>query len=112
MAIATSTLDIPKNPAERRAWILYRLKCKGSNFRALARELGCSHQAISIAAGGMPSRHIELALAARIGVRQQELFPEHYDKNGRRLPLARSTERIGKGSRPAAQHNVEKTEAA
>lgn len=112
MAIARSTLDIPKNPSDRRAWILYRLRCIGLNCRALGRELGVSHQAVSDAARGKPSRHIEAALAAKIGVPPQALFPEHYDKTGRRIPVARSTERKGEGTRPAQNRNVESSEAA
>lgn len=103
-------LDIPQKPAERRAWIQYRLRLIGSNFRALGRKLGVSQQAVSYAAAGYPSLAIEAAIAEAIGVPHQELFPEHFDDAGGRIPLARTRQR--KPSRPAPQRNVEKPEAA
>lgn len=96
----TSTLDIPKRPTERKQWILFQLKLRGSNFRALGRELGCSHQAVAQAAGGQTMMEIEAAIAAKIGVRHADLFPEHFDENGERVPLARSRQRKG---RPASE---------
>lgn len=103
-------LDIPKKPAERRAWIQYRLRLIGSNFRALGRQLGVSQQAVSYAAAGYPSLAIEQAIAKAIGVAHQELFPEHFDEAGGRIPLARTRQR--KPTRPASQRNVESSEAA
>jgi Ner family transcriptional regulator len=95
MSKRASTMDIPKRPTERAQWILFQLKVRGSNYSALARELGCSNQAVAWAAGGRPSREIEKAIADKIGVRHVDLFPEHFDENGERVPLARPRQRKG-----------------
>lgn len=105
-----ASLDIPHRSAERRAWIQYQLRLVGTNFRALGRKIGVSHQAISYAASGLPSFEVEQAIADAIGVRHQDLFPEHFDDRGERIPLARARQRKGSGAAP--QRNVEKTEAA
>lgn len=95
MSSRSLTHDIPKRPTERRQWILFQLKLKGSNLSALARELGCSHQAVIHAAAGRPSQDIEKALADKIGVPHRALFPEHFDEEGNRIPLARPRQRKG-----------------
>ncbi len=96
MSKNTPSLDIPKRPTERKQWILFQLKLKGSNFRALGRELGCSHQAVAWAAAGNASMEIEAAIAAKIGIRHVDLFCEHFDDQGERIPLARPRQRKGK----------------
>jgi Ner family transcriptional regulator len=95
MSSRSQTRDIPKRPTERRQWILFQLKLRGSNLSALARELGCTHQAVIHAAAGRPSQEIEKAIADKIGVRHVDLFPEHYDEAGERVPLARPRQRKG-----------------
>jgi lambda repressor-like predicted transcriptional regulator len=105
-----ASLDIPKRPTERKQWILFQLKLKGSNFRALGRELGCSHQAVAWAAAGNASLEIEQAIAAKIGIDHVDLFPEHFDDEGERIPLARPRQRKG---RPQAENgNVYSREVA
>lgn len=96
MSKNTASLDIPKRPTERKQWILFQLKLKGSSWRALAKELGCTHQAVAWAAAGNASLEIEQAIAAKIGVSHVDLFPEHFDERGVRVPLARSRQRKGK----------------
>lgn len=86
------------------------MKLRGSNLSALARELGCTHQAVTHAAAGRPSLEIEQAIAAKIGVRHEALFPEHFDEQGERIPLARPRQRKGK---PQAENgNVYSREVA
>lgn len=105
-----ASLDIPKRPTERKQWILFQLKLKGSNFRALGRELGCSHQAVAWAAAGNASLEIEQAIAAKIGIAHVALFPEHFDDTGERIPLARPRQRKG---RPQSENgNVYSREVA
>ena len=110
MSSTAATPDIPSHPAERRAWIHYQLRLRGLTFRAVARALGVSHQAVSLAALGTPSARIEAALAKAISVPPARLFPEHYAANGRRIPVAMATSR--KGTRQAGAVHAGKSEAA
>lgn len=104
------TSDIPKRATERKAWILFQLKLRGSSLSALGREIGVSHQAVAWAAYGRPALDTETAIAAKIGVDPRDLFPEHYDEQGERIPLARPTSRK---RRPADENgNVYSREVA
>lgn len=102
--------DIPKKPAERRAWIAYQLRLRGASFRALARQHDYSHTAFSNVAKGLPNEAIEALLAAIIGVPAKALFPEHYRDSGERIPLARSWRR--KSTPLIPQRNVYSREAS
>jgi Ner family transcriptional regulator len=85
--------EVPKNPAERRAWILYRLRLRGLSFRQLARETGVSQQAMS-AACMAPNIHLEPVIAEAIGLTPQALFPERWcPETGRRLTQSRGPAR-------------------
>lgn len=107
MSITSSTVDIPKEPAIRRAWVVYQLRIRGLSFGSLARDSGVSRQAISNALL-MPSSHLEEIIAEAIGLTAQELFPERFDATGRRLHRTRSPERNTR----ANPDNVKTGEAA
>ena len=110
MSKRTNTSDIPKRPTERKAWILFQLKVRGSSFSALGREIGVSYQAVPWAASGRPAYEVEKAISAKIGVSTTDLFPEHFDDQGERIPLARPRQRKG---RPGAENgNVYSREVA
>ncbi|WP_184437123.1 helix-turn-helix domain-containing protein [Roseospira goensis] len=84
---------IPKNPAERRAWVNYKLRARGWTLRALAKVAGVSHQALG-AALLSPNVHLEPVIAEAIGLTAQELFPERWcAATGRRLTQVRSPAR-------------------
>ncbi|QPC44988.1 hypothetical protein HW532_21190 [Kaustia mangrovi] len=87
---------------------MFQLRIRGlSTLRLVARE-GCSRQAISAAAIGFGSSHLEEALAHAIDLTPQKLFPEHYDANGQRIGWTRVPNRTGhKG-----KGNVRKNDAA
>lgn len=105
-----STADIPKNPAERREWIKYRLRVQlGTSFRRVALEFGCSLNAISRAAGGYPSERMEAYLAGLLGIPQHLLFSEHY-RGTVRIPAARPIHT--KRSAPEDSRNVQTRGAA
>lgn len=104
MSIKNPTPDIPKNPAEKRAWIQYQLRLKGTNFRALGLEIGVSQTAVSRAAAGYPMQDVERAIADAIGIAHATLFPEHFRDNGERIPAARPRRR--KSTPPSSQRNV------
>jgi len=89
MRVHLSTNLVPKKPAERREWIKFQLRVRcGLSMRAVARDCGCSVQAISRAAAGFPSEEIERKLSDLLDVPQHVLFPEHYD-GAVRIPSAR-----------------------
>ncbi len=96
-------LDIPKNPAQRRAWILFRLKCAGLSFRSLAQNLGVSPQSVQKVASGIPTLTIELAIAEAIEVDPTTLFAEHY-RRGRRLPKVRALRQSEHSGRDRPAH--------
>jgi lambda repressor-like predicted transcriptional regulator len=102
------TVNIPKRPAERRAWIIFQLRMRNSSFRVLADREGVSVAAVSSAAGGKASSHLQAVLAAEVGLPVQRLFPELYDDHGKRMGWTREKQRITR--RPAC--NVEEGKVA
>lgn len=93
MSIALATVNDLKNPAFRRGWAKLQLEAQGSSFRAFAQEEGVSHQAISQALMGGGSRHLQEAIAKRLGLPPRQLFPELYDGQGNRLGRTREKQR-------------------
>ena len=67
----------PQNPAERRAWIKYRLELAGYNFAKLSREHGLYRTAAKIALD-KPYPRMERAIAEKIGVPPEVIWPERY----------------------------------
>jgi Ner family transcriptional regulator len=92
MPIEASRPRPPKNPAERRAWLLYQLRIRGKSFRSLAAEAGVSPQAVTHAILN-PSSYLEPLIAEAIGLTAPELFPERFDPTGRRLHQTREPQR-------------------
>lgn len=93
MSTAPATVNIPKNPAERRVWIKGELELRGLSLRALARREGVSHQAMS-AALLAPSSHLQPVLADALGVSVHQLWPEWYDERCNRIGRTRTRQRI------------------
>lgn len=107
MSGVTSTLDIPTEPQNWRAWIVYQLRIRGSSLRKIADREGVVQQAVATAML-MPSYHLEQAIAKELGLKVQDLFPERFDVAGRRIGRIRTPNRIsghqprnGKGARVA-----------
>lgn len=99
--------DIPTNPTERKAWVIYQLKIRGLSLASIARDEGVVQQAVASALL-VPSSHLEAAIARAVEVPVIALFPERYTADGRRLNPQRSRNR---NSEPTAR-NVEKRGAA
>jgi Ner family transcriptional regulator len=109
MSNAPATLEIPKKPAMRREWISYQLRLRGLSYRALARQEGVTHQALSAAALGGGSRHLQETIAAALAIDPRRIWPELYhDDTGQRLGRTRQPKRIT----PPLQRNSENTAAA
>jgi len=76
-----SDLNIPLEPSQRRAWIKYQLQLAGYSLSALAREMGVSRHAPKLALD-RPYPRMERAIAEKIGIPPQLIWPERYDANG------------------------------
>ena len=79
---------IPKNPAHRRAWILYQLRLRGETLGTLAKRHGVSRKSTSTAMTRSYPR-MEQIIAAAIDLSPQTVWPERYDHNGRPLGVGR-----------------------
>lgn len=84
MTIAPAINAVPKEPAIRRAWVQMQLRIRGLSFSEIARQERCSRQAVA-AALLVPVYRLECAIAEAIGLQAQNLFPERYTADGRRL---------------------------
>lgn len=92
MSAVNPTLDIPKEPAVRRAWVIYQLRVRGLSLSQLAKEVGVSQQAMSEALM-RPSSHLEPVIAEALGVAVEQLFPERFGAAGNRLFREREPQR-------------------
>ena len=88
MTTDMTTLTPPKNPAERRAWVVYQLTVRGQSLASVAASLGVCRQAVS-GALMTPSERIEQALADALDLPIETLFPERFDAKGVRIPRTR-----------------------
>ncbi len=75
---------------QRSIWVQGELRLKGTSFSDIARQNGWSSRAVS-AAMYVPSDPQERAIAEALGVTQQELFPERFGEDGRRLHRVRES---------------------
>ncbi len=86
-------IPIPNDAARRAQWIIGELKLAGSSLAAIALELNCSRQAGALALR-MGSQRWEAAIASKLGRSLHELFPDRYDKTGRRLRQTRGVTQV------------------
>ena len=73
--------SIPSDPIKRRAWIKYQLELAGFSLSSLARELGVSRHAPKLALDH-PYPRMEKAIAEKIGIQAQIIWPERYNEQG------------------------------
>ncbi len=85
-------MNIPKNPAERRGWIIWQLRNRGWSLSRIALQEGVSVQAVS-GALMVPSSHLQRVIADILGLTPQQLFPEFFDAAGKRLGKTREQHR-------------------
>jgi Ner family transcriptional regulator len=74
-------INIPSDPAHRRAWVKYQLELAGYSLSSLARELGVSRHAPKLALD-RPYPKMERAIAEKIGAPPQEIWPDRYNTDG------------------------------
>jgi Ner family transcriptional regulator len=99
-----SLLPTFSSDRERTFWVQARLKLLNTSFAAIARENSWSRNTVR-GAMFMALDAQERAIAEKLGVTQQALFPERYDAEGNRLHAVKNTPQRG-------THNVNKREAA
>ena len=75
-------LLVPLEENARREWIKFQLRVRGSSLSAIARELEVSRHAPRLALV-KPYPKMERAIAEKLQLEPQELWPERYDENGR-----------------------------
>ncbi|HVJ53487.1 MAG TPA: helix-turn-helix domain-containing protein [Aliidongia sp.] len=90
---------------ERSIWVQAQLRLVGSSFAAIARLHGWSRRAVANAMLNA-SNPQEQAIADMLGLSQRELFPERYDRAGKRLHHVRQN------TAPRVTGNVKHDEAA
>lgn len=74
-------IDIPKDPQARRAWIQYQLKLRGYSLAALGREMGVERNTV-YTVFRWPYPRMERAIAERLNLRPEQLWPERYTPQG------------------------------
>lgn len=72
-----TTKHVPKKPEEKRAWLQYQLKLRGSSFAKVARRAGVTRKAVSKAAHN-PSERLANAFSAELELPAAVLWPERY----------------------------------
>jgi lambda repressor-like predicted transcriptional regulator len=91
----TTTVPMPKEPAFRRAWLVYQLRLRGWSLRQVASREGVSYEALARTMYA-PNSHLEPIIARLLDTTVEELFPERFDKaTGRRLHRTRQRSRAG-----------------
>ena len=71
--------EIPKDPALRWEWIKFQLRARGTSLAKLARSLNVSGPAVKNCKRSAYPR-MERAIAAALGLKPAELWPERWDK--------------------------------
>jgi len=82
--IDSATKQLFKDPAKRRAWVIYQLSLQGRSLASLARDHGYERTAPK-AALSRPWPKWERFIAEAVGVPVHVLFPERYAPTGERL---------------------------
>jgi lambda repressor-like predicted transcriptional regulator len=92
MSTVITTKDVPKDAAERRHWVIYQLRRRGTSLHRIALKNGVSDQAVQNALM-FPSSHLEREIAKALGLKARELFPERFDESGQRINQTRPQQR-------------------
>jgi Ner family transcriptional regulator len=74
--------EIIGDPVMRREWIKFQLRINGSSFAALAAELGVTAPAVKDVFNH-PYPKMQRAIAAKIGMRPEAIWPERYQVTSR-----------------------------
>ncbi len=72
---------VPLDQNQRRDWIKYQLRLRGSSLYAVAREMGVSRHAPRLALV-KPYPRMEQAIASTLEMEPRSIWPERYDADG------------------------------
>ena len=72
---------VPLDETARKEWIKFQLRLRGSSLSAIARDLGVSRHAPRLALV-KPYPRMERAIAKKLELLPQDLWPERYDEQG------------------------------
>lgn len=73
--------QIPTDPNQRWEWVKYQLRSQGSSFKKLSCELGVTDNAV-INTKYLPYPRMERAIAKKLGLTPQTIWPERWNKDG------------------------------
>ena len=73
-----SPSDVPSDPGMRREWIKFQLRIRGTTLAGVGRDLGINRAAVGKAMNTHYAR-VEQAIAERLGLRPEQLWPERYE---------------------------------
>ena len=79
-----ASAQVPRDPRARHIWISAALRLKGSSFAQIARDLDITPQAVQQATR-VSNRRAQEAMAAKLDMAPQTLFPEWYHPDGTRI---------------------------
>ena len=92
------TFGVPREPAERRAWIVYRLRYHFRSLSAFAAEVGITKSAVT-GALDRPSSHVEELIATHLNIPVASLFPDRFRPDGTRRHIVRPPKATRVGQR-------------
>lgn len=80
--------DVPRDPFARHGWIVQALRSRGVSLSALSVQAGYTRTYFQQALH-RPLATAEAAIAQALGLTPQQVWPERFDRAGRRLPQRR-----------------------
>ncbi|MBJ6800203.1 helix-turn-helix domain-containing protein [Geomonas propionica] len=75
-------IDIPKESTLRWEWVKYQLRLKGYTLTGLGKEIGVTKDAVKLTKN-VSYPKMQKAIADRLVMLPQEIWPERYGKDGR-----------------------------
>ncbi|HEY3918834.1 MAG TPA: helix-turn-helix domain-containing protein [Stellaceae bacterium] len=94
--------EVPTDLRARRAWVIFQLRCKGTNLSELADDHDVRRQVMQQALT-RPNARAEDIIAAAIGLTARELFPERFDSAGQRLFVIRPRRQPSESGAPPSR---------
>lgn len=104
--ITIDTAAIPTKEPIRKEWIKFQLRVHGSSLSGVARDQGVSRFA-AIKALQIPYPRMERAIAKRLHLRPEQIWPERYDEHGRPNRMrGRPKKSVNKDTSRTSRRNV------
>lgn len=86
--------DIPSDPNDRWQWIKFQLHLRKTSLAQIAREMGVTRNA-PLQIPRKPYPRMEQAIADKLGISVQLLWPERYNADAEPLPRRQDTSHLG-----------------